>query len=817
MKCIICCYIAMLGSLAGIFCMHVNMGQKTLPIESMASASPSFEKVLIQQPQESGPADENAEYFALIIGISDYPGTDNDLRYCDDDAYDVRAFIKSRYHVLDANIITLIDSAATKIAIQSAINTISSQMDANDVLLFSYSGHGSASLLAGSTISWSVQSSHPYGYNRDDYYHKYVAGATMLRVHFTEVYTESGYDYVFIGDYRYPQYYYDYFTGGPYYNVYSEWVETNDIYVNLYSDNIYNYWGFQTDYVQTASWTSPYEIIPYDGISSGLTGSTLDSWLDGVPGSVVALLDSCMSGGVGNDLNQAGRYVMTACQSTEYSVEDSVSNNGVFTNAFLSAWNSATDSNDDGAISFEEVYPIARSATITRSTQLSSVHHPTEFDGIASDVVLDLNAKIVTFTGNPSGGGYLDFFLNGQGRGILSNSFYDTVHHLFMHVNTNGSVESRFGMQTLTWPGSLPFTADVAIARLKAIFQTWSEVSTVKWPSTFTPPGGDSDGDSLSDNAEFMAGTNPWASDTDEDGINDAREVAVGLDPLVNDANLDPDGDGLPNWYEANNGLNPFVPNLGDTDRDGLKDTAEYVIGTNPNNPDTDGDGLDDGDEIDLGTNPLNIDTDHDGFKDGDEIDVGNDPLDPLNSPAYHFIMTGIIVALPCLVVIGAKNSKLDVKRAAPGPHPASLSKRTSPPPRPSYSPSYSSYNPIGSYGTTSYRPSPTPWSVSSPSSPQPSSISAPMTGSRNRPLQFSDIEPFLPVRVQLDLARLPYMQRLAVQDQLLAAFKQAMLRKLQADLAARPFCIRCGARRSPYMRSCPACGFDPASEVRLS
>ncbi|MDD4995690.1 MAG: hypothetical protein PHW53_04495 [Patescibacteria group bacterium] len=41
-----------------------------------------------------------------------------------------------------------------------------------------------------------------------------------------------------------------------------------------------------------------------------------------------------------------------------------------------------------------------------------------------------------------------------------------------------------------------------------------------------------------------------------------------------------------------------------DADRDGLYDTFEFSLGTNPNNPDTDSDGMDDGEEVKNGRNP---------------------------------------------------------------------------------------------------------------------------------------------------------------------------------------------------------------------
>lgn len=60
-----------------------------------------------------------------------------------------------------------------------------------------------------------------------------------------------------------------------------------------------------------------------------------------------------------------------------------------------------------------------------------------------------------------------------------------------------------------------------------------------------------------------------------------------------------------------------------DSDNDGLLDTKEAELGTNPNNPDTDGDGLKDGAEVNTHqTNPKKADTDGDGLSDGDEINT---------------------------------------------------------------------------------------------------------------------------------------------------------------------------------------------------
>lgn len=70
-----------------------------------------------------------------------------------------------------------------------------------------------------------------------------------------------------------------------------------------------------------------------------------------------------------------------------------------------------------------------------------------------------------------------------------------------------------------------------------------------------------------------------------------------------------------------------------DADRDGLKDSKEAELKTDPNKPDTDGDGLLDGEEVNTyKTNPLAMDTDGDKFSDATEVLTGHDPLRPANA-----------------------------------------------------------------------------------------------------------------------------------------------------------------------------------------
>ncbi len=121
---------------------------------------------------------------------------------------------------------------------------------------------------------------------------------------------------------------------------------------------------------------------------------------------------------------------------------------------------------------------------------------------------------------------------------------------------------------------------------------------------------------------------------------------------LTNPTFIDTDGDGLPDQWEIDNGLDPEDDGTidpdngadGDPDEDGLKNIDELNHGTDPQNPDSDGDGLSDGDEVSGASNAYNgaptdpalADSDGDGASDGDEngalnTQFGNAPTDPNN------------------------------------------------------------------------------------------------------------------------------------------------------------------------------------------
>lgn len=121
-------------------------------------------------------------------------------------------------------------------------------------------------------------------------------------------------------------------------------------------------------------------------------------------------------------------------------------------------------------------------------------------------------------------------------------------------------------------------------------------------------------------------------NDSDNDGLTNSEEADLGTDPN----NPDTDGDGILDGQEVNtDNTNPLddCDSVGgtplgasDCDEDGLTTDEETTNGTDPNNPDTDGDGLLDGEEVNVElTDPNNPDTDGDGLTDGEEVLVIDD------------------------------------------------------------------------------------------------------------------------------------------------------------------------------------------------
>ncbi len=111
-------------------------------------------------------------------------------------------------------------------------------------------------------------------------------------------------------------------------------------------------------------------------------------------------------------------------------------------------------------------------------------------------------------------------------------------------------------------------------------------------------------------------------------GVNNRWGAQVKPVYSVAGGDIDSDGDGLTDSREAEIGTDPYDP---DTDKDGLSDGEEVLQhNTDPLNPDSDWDALKDGPEVlSYKTNPLDRDTDDGGVADGHEVIEDN--TDPLN------------------------------------------------------------------------------------------------------------------------------------------------------------------------------------------
>lgn len=89
----------------------------------------------------------------------------------------------------------------------------------------------------------------------------------------------------------------------------------------------------------------------------------------------------------------------------------------------------------------------------------------------------------------------------------------------------------------------------------------------------------DSDADGVGDSTDDFPLNGNYQKDSDGDGMPDKWEVQHGLDPAVDDAALDKETDKLNNLDEFLNGSDP---NKSDTDSDGFDDELEVYLGSDP-------------------------------------------------------------------------------------------------------------------------------------------------------------------------------------------------------------------------------------------
>lgn len=125
--------------------------------------------------------------------------------------------------------------------------------------------------------------------------------------------------------------------------------------------------------------------------------------------------------------------------------------------------------------------------------------------------------------------------------------------------------------------------------------------------------------------------------DSDFDGLSDTRERRLGTDPF----DADTDGDRVRDGAEVQRGSDPLLADApggkghertaNDADGDGLPDDVEMRLQTDPQVADTDSDGIGDGVEVHEGSDPVDYhdapqDSDGDGLPDHTERRLNLDP-----------------------------------------------------------------------------------------------------------------------------------------------------------------------------------------------
>jgi len=131
----------------------------------------------------------------------------------------------------------------------------------------------------------------------------------------------------------------------------------------------------------------------------------------------------------------------------------------------------------------------------------------------------------------------------------------------------------------LTETGTLCFSAELYVGNNGPV-----DTQTDCWTQTAISPNADTDGDGVADIQDHCP-LDSFQNDNDNDGCDDP---------------VDSDNDGLPDWWEALNNLDPYDSSgvngaSGDPDNDALDNLGEYMTTSDPNNPDTDQDLIYDG------------------------------------------------------------------------------------------------------------------------------------------------------------------------------------------------------------------------------
>ncbi|NLO34921.1 MAG: caspase family protein [Clostridiaceae bacterium] len=131
---------AVLATASGPALSRQELDVKKLPAD-LALASSADEKIKPLKKPAPQPPPDAANKWALVIGIADYSGRENDLWHPDEDASEMASYLVSRGFATD-RIKILLNRKATAAAILAAIDWLKANENSQSTVVFFYSGHG---------------------------------------------------------------------------------------------------------------------------------------------------------------------------------------------------------------------------------------------------------------------------------------------------------------------------------------------------------------------------------------------------------------------------------------------------------------------------------------------------------------------------------------------------------------------------------------------------------------------------------------------------------------------------------------------------
>jgi hypothetical protein len=447
--------------------------------------------------------------YAILCGIRDYPGFSADLQYTENDINDYKSFLLEKLHFQEENINILLNSQGTISNINQAFADVKSKMDGNDYLFFTFSGHGSSSVET-LEYSWPVTFNYADWQPWDmiwDYEQKY---ALYTRVHFKSINLQENQDFIYIGDYNNQDYYSTVITG-QHTDFWSDWVEASHIYVHLLSDGQGVFEGLEIDKVECMFYSPPFYFHPYDGLETGFSDTDFENLLEGIPGKVISVFDSCFSGAFCRAMQGPNRLLFASCGDKQFALEASSIQNGVFTYEFLQSWDSLYQENMGIPPSLEQVFDDAKTNVRLRSIALGYDQIPMKFDYISGDVIVAPYVEVEEIFPLSSNNLNFSYSAFGIGIGQIEISLYDVEDQNYFTYSIS-NVPILDNKLNITMP--VPDLSDYECIAINGNSITGDEIiGDIEYYgdySTLFSEAEDWDGDGLSDYDEFLQGSNPW-------------------------------------------------------------------------------------------------------------------------------------------------------------------------------------------------------------------------------------------------------------------------------------------------------------------